>query len=853
MGQILAAVFNVIGSLIVAFIKVVGKVLSFIWNGIKSLFAIQQKRNVTNSVQNILSTFNNALAKNQSIKNEALSIIPVLPDVPEKQQVQNLLNYCNGVENNLQTYIDNVNKDLSSGNQIDAAFFKTKYQNALQFVSSISYTYSEQDLQGLATKYSSSNYFIDTLLGYSQVQNLNQRNGLWTYSAHGISYKMRVNESDRSVEIKAKKQRPIKFNPNPRAPQVALASSSQPLSFDDSHELVFSLKKSLDTIDHYDVFEYFDHVSHLLEKPEINPSAGKQLLTYREAEEIEDSVVDNVKGLSKIAPPPPDYVPDSQKMHGGRMRWANYFDVEKSGMLAPKGFVLGKMGYGSYLYTGNYKGHVLTIAATRTGKGVGVVIPNLLIHKGSAVILDPKGENFAVTANERVKLGNKVFYYDPWEIVPDLEKKKHGSISVNAQKACINPLDIIGQNDRDMLDKALMLASSLIVRASDKDSFFYNEAETFLARLIVFVCAKYPKDNPHRSLVEVRKLLNYDLDRLRMEVAADRKITMTKPAVDELVRWIDRNKAAKSKSTNNVIDMAQQATTFLSSHMVANSLKKSNIDIMRMKLDPTSLYLILDTNKILFNEDVYKPLVRLIVTTCFCAASIREQPREPMLFMLDEVAQLGTLQYLPKLLAIYAGMGVVVWTIWQSLAQIKSLYDKDAETITGNCSIQQYFGVNDTETAELICKMAGKTTIFEESYSKTDGTTTSSSTTEGWGNSYGHGTSSSKGTSTGSSYQGFNYTSSSGTNASTGESESYNDSYNYSRAISKGESHTSGVTLAKKAADLITPAEVMQAKSIGVQFLFYMEKCMYPILCGKIAYYEDKEFMGLFDENYTRI
>lgn len=299
--------------------------------------------------------------------------------------------------------------------------------------------------------------------------------------------------------------------------------------------------------------------------------------------------------------------------------------------------------------------------------------------------------------------------------------------------------------------------------------------------------------------------------------------------------------------------MAQQATTFLSSHMVANSLKKSNIDIMRMKLDPTSLYLILDTNKILFNEDVYKPLVRLIVTTCFCAASIREQPREPMLFMLDEVAQLGTLQYLPKLLAIYAGMGVVVWTIWQSLAQIKSLYDKDAETITGNCSIQQYFGVNDTETAELICKMAGKTTIFEESYSKTDGTSSSTSTTEGWGNSYGHGTSSSKGTNTGNSYQGFNYTSSSGTSTSTGESESYNDSYNYSRAISKGESHTSGVTLAKKAADLITPAEVMQAKSIGVQFLFYMEKCMYPILCGKIAYYEDKEFMGLFDENYTRI
>lgn len=846
MGQILSWVVNAIVSALVS-------ILSFICKMIKGLFTYSKKRSANKTIQNLLSTFTNAMATNQSIKNQALSTLPALPDVPEKKQVQQEINYCNSVESNLQTYIDNINKDLSGENTIDVSFIKTKYQNAIRFVSSISYPLTEQNLKELSVRFSGYNFFIDTLLGYSQVQNLKKNNGLWTYSKHDITYQMKVNERDNVVEIMAKKQNPIRFNPNPRDLQVANVNTQQTLAFDNNHELVISLKRSLDKIDHYDVFEYFDHVSHLLEKQEINPSAGKQILTYREAEEIEDSVVDNVKGLGKIAPPPPDYVPDAQKMHGGRMRWANYFDVERSGMLTPKGFVLGKMGYGSYLYTGSYKGHVLTIAATRTGKGVGVVIPNLLIHKGSAVILDPKGENFSVTANERVKLGNKVFYYDPWEVVPVLEKKKHGSISVNAQKACINPLDIIGQNDRDMLDKALMLASSLIVRASDKDSFFYNEAETFLARLIVFVCAKYPKDNPHRSLVEVRKLLNYDLDRLRMEVAADPILTLTKPAVDELVRWIDRNKAAKSKSTNNVIDMAQQATTFLSSHMVANSLKKSNIDIMRMKLDPTSLYLILDTEKNVFNEDVYKPLVRLIVTTCFSAASIREQPSEPMLFMLDEVAQLGTLQYLPKLLAIYAGMNVVVWTIWQSLAQIKSLYDKDAETITGNCSIQQYFGVNDTETAELICKMAGKTTIFEETITNTESENENITTTESWGSSYGQGTSSSKGTTTGKSYQGFNSTLSSGDSTTFGESQSYNDSFNYSKAISKGQTHTRGVNLAKKTADLINPAEVLQAKSISVQFLFYMEKCMYPILCGKIAYYEDKEFMGLFDENYTRI
>lgn len=790
-------------------------------------------------------------SENLTLLKEAESVVNVLSDVPEKMKVLDLITYCKDIDSKLQIHIDNVNQDISSGTLIDAAFFKTKYSSAQQLLSTIHYTLSLQELHSLPAQFSSGNYFIDTLLGYSQVENPIQQNGVWTYSAHGITYQMRLNENDNTVEIRAKAQNPIRFKSNSHSSSMIDPSAPPTLYFDQNNELVFSLKRNLGILDHYDVFEYFDYISHLLKNKHINPSAGKLFLTSLEAEGIEDLVNDNVQELGKIAPPPPDYVPDSQKMHGGTMRWANYFDVQKCGMLSTQGFILGKMGYGSYLYSGKYSGHILTIAATRTGKGVGVVIPNLLFHKGSAVVLDPKGENFSVTANKRIKLGNKVFYYDPWSVIPELEKKKHGSLSVEAVKACINPLDIIEKNDRYMLDKALMLAASLIVRTSSGDVFFYNEAETFLARLIVFVCAKYPMDNPHRSLVEVRKLLNYDLPRLKIELTTDTKLLMLQP-IDEFVKWIDRNIAAKSRATNNVIDMAQQATTFLSSIPVSNSLKKSNIDIMRMKMDPTSLYLILDTNKILFNEDVYKPLVRLIVTTCFCVALLKEQPKDPMLFMLDEIAQLGNLQYLPKLLSISAGSGVVVWMIWQSMAQIKSLYDKDAETITGNCSVQQYFGVNDVETADLICKMAGRTTIFEETYTDTSGISTTHTQTQGGGSSHTHSSSSSNGVNNGRSYQGFNFTFSSGTSKSTGESKSYSDSYSFSNSIARGENHSTSVALTKKTADLITSAEVMQANGIGVQFLFCKGICPYPILCGKIAYYEDKEFFGLYDENYTR-
>jgi type IV secretory pathway TraG/TraD family ATPase VirD4 len=105
-------------------------------------------------------------------------------------------------------------------------------------------------------------------------------------------------------------------------------------------------------------------------------------------------------------------------------------------MLSQKGFILGKMGYGSFIYSGDYSGHLLTMAAPGSGKGVGVVIPNLLRHRGSAIVLDPKGENYIVTAQQRRKLGNVVYYYDPWEVMGYYP----GANLANTIKAKINKL-----------------------------------------------------------------------------------------------------------------------------------------------------------------------------------------------------------------------------------------------------------------------------------------------------------------------------------------------------------------------------------------------------------------------------
>ncbi|MEJ0023762.1 MAG: type IV secretory system conjugative DNA transfer family protein [Alphaproteobacteria bacterium] len=73
--------------------------------------------------------------------------------------------------------------------------------------------------------------------------------------------------------------------------------------------------------------------------------------------------------------------------------------------------------------------HLLTIAPTGAGKGRGVIIPNLLRFEGSAIVIDPKGETWHVTARRRREMGQQVYLLDPF-----------GAVSKRADS--LNPFDL---------------------------------------------------------------------------------------------------------------------------------------------------------------------------------------------------------------------------------------------------------------------------------------------------------------------------------------------------------------------------------------------------------------------------
>ncbi len=861
------ALINIFISILTGIFSIIVSIAKFLFGLIVGLFSAGRNAQQHKSIIKIRDTICQAHRDNEVMLQTVSGIINALPEKIEendKTLLDEQLAYCNQKNTSLTQAKDNITSDLSSGIPANADDLIRKYKYIMHEIAGIHYAMSQDYLDALSKKYQGDAYFINSLLTFSRVKNLRQKEDCWEYDMNNIHYRLSLDKLKHQIIITALPQDAINFVDKPGRTFLAPDpnTSHLPLYFNADHKLEYTSVRNVSEITHYDVYEYFETVHRLMKSENINDYALKPVLTRNDAEDIEDNYQSYFTSgrLKQVAPPPIEYLTDKEKMPNGRQRWAQLPDVAQSGMLSQKGFIIGKMGYGSFIYTGDYSGHILTIASTGSGKGVGVVIPNLLRHKGSAIVLDPKGENYIVTAQQRHKLGNEVYYYDPWDVMSYYPGVNHA----NTIKARINPFDYLKVEDRDFIDNARALASSLIVRDDPSASFFYNEAETFLFRLIVSVCVQYSIGSPERNISTVRTLLTLSpfdsptsLSERINDVINNPKIPANLKVIPkELMSWLLLNKKGKAAAFTNTYSFSLQATDFISTQEVADSLKMSNIDMMQLKTNPQTLYLILDLKRLTLNSAVYKPFIRFIVTTAMLGASVRvgsaNKPKDRVLFLLDEIAQLGNLQYLPQMLSIYAGMGITVWTIWQDIAQIQKNYDKEWSSIVNNCAVQQYFGVNDNDTAKTVSEKAGKTTVYKATKTWNVGTSGSETTGESDSSSTARGTSNTRGTNSGYSYQGFNYTSSGGSNESFTENETYTNSYSFSKSIQVGWSKSKGESVTQEVIDLITPHEVMNANSYDVQLVFYQGKLAFPILSGKIKYFSDLEYLNEYSENLTR-
>lgn len=357
-------------------------------------------------------------------------------------------------------------------------------------------------------------------------------------------------------------------------------------------------------------------------------------------------------------------------------------------------------------------GHVVTVAPNGSGKGIGAVIPNLLDYEGSCIVLDVKGENAAVTANAREKLGHKVFQIDPF--------------NVNTDKICgFNVLNRINTNEADCVSESSMLTDALVISENNtggSSQHFDESAKNLLQGLILHVSATANLND--RNLSEVRRLLTSDEETFLntlASMAANENIAFGIPArsANTLMSMGDRERGS-------VLSTARRNTSFLDDPRVAASLSRNDFDFSEIKSELMTVYLVMPANKISINSR----FVRLFVGSVIAAiTSSSQQPSHRVAFILDEFAQLGYMKQIEDAVSLMRGYGLAFWVFLQDLSQLKGIYPR-WQTFLAN-SAKTFFGTDDYDTAKYISDTLGQTTIEYET--QTEGSNSGSGISGGGG------------------------------------------------------------------------------------------------------------------------
>jgi hypothetical protein len=353
---------------------------------------------------------------------------------------------------------------------------------------------------------------------------------------------------------------------------------------------------------------------------------------------------------------------------------------------------------GSSLYDPNWwVGHnddrgLLTIAASRSGKGRSAIIPNLLLWPGSALVIDPKGTNAAVTAarrgggNERVTdfLGQEVHVVDPFGIVP-------GTTS-----ASFNPLSAIDINSQHVTEDFGLLADALVVPGSGDDH--WDESGR---NIIAGVAAHLLANNPGATLLDVAAALRQDaeqLDELFGAMLADQRcggLAAAAAAIFQTAGPAERGSFFTTVSRN---------LNWLSSLAMQKVLKTSDFSIADLKRKPMTVYVVLPPQHL----EQHKRFLRLFVNMAIQGLSQGGRGTQKVLFLLDEFYSLGALSLLEKAAGLLPSYGLKLWPIVQNLTQLQHLYPRNWETFLANAGAVQFFSVNDKTTADYLVARLGR-------------------------------------------------------------------------------------------------------------------------------------------------
>jgi type IV secretion system protein VirD4 len=374
----------------------------------------------------------------------------------------------------------------------------------------------------------------------------------------------------------------------------------------------------------------------------------------------------------------------------GSARWARRSEIRSAGLIGHGGVVLGQFGADYLRHSGPE--HVLCFAPTRSGKGVGLVVPTLLTWPESCIVHDIKGENWTLTSGFRSQHGDVVLF-DP----------------TNRESNAYNPLLEVRLGDCEVRD-VQNIADVLVdpEGALERRNHWEKTSHSLLVGAILHVLYS----EPDKTLAGVAKFLS-DPER---PIEQTLRVMMTTAHLGSRGRHAVIASTARellNKSDNERSGVLSTAMSFLGLYrdpIVAYVTRQSDWrikDLVEGKR-PATLYLVVPPSDI----SRTKPLVRLILNQIGRRLTEDLQARDRrhrLLLMLDEFPALGRLDFFESALAFMAGYGMKSFLIAQSLNQIEKAYGPN-NSILDNCHVRVSFAANDERTARRVSDALGTAT-----------------------------------------------------------------------------------------------------------------------------------------------
>ena len=382
-----------------------------------------------------------------------------------------------------------------------------------------------------------------------------------------------------------------------------------------------------------------------------------------------------------------------ESLHGDA-KWAGEVDIRKSGLRSKKGIIIGRDKHG-YLVAPGYQ-HSLLFAPTGSGKGVGMVIPNLLFWEESVFVHDIKLENFEITSGyRRDVMKQDVFLWNP--------------ASPDGHTHCYNPFDWVSKKPGQMVDDVQKIANLIL----PEQEFWNNEARSLFVGVALYLQAVPEKV---KSFGEVVRTLRSDDVVYNLAVVLDTIGKKIHPvAYMNIAAFLQ--KADKERS--GVVSTLNSGLELWANPLIDTATASSDFNIQQFKSKRTTVYVGLTPD----NIQRLQPLLQVFYqqATEFLVRKIPDKKTEPygVLFLMDEFPTLGEMKQFHAGIAYFRGYNVRLLLVVQDTQQLKGIYEEHGmNTFLSNSTYRITYAANNVETANLISQLIGNKTVKQKSMNK---------------------------------------------------------------------------------------------------------------------------------------